>query len=276
MGVGSSGGLWCVAPDPAPCNGVCGTGKQATGGWSPALFPAAQSGAAAPMALHAQQLACNIATPSPAPTFNCRPTRAGTGASSVSQCGNAVYYLDSSGHWVQLTGLPGIKASARCIWCNSIQQGAAAQGSIGAALRQLGCQRACPMILKQLCCEYTSSCSCAMDASVSNTFSFDCHDLQVIPGPTNETACETWLGGLGSSAAGCTTWRILMLRSCCHVQLWLPSSCSAHCEQWSCFTHSPCLPFPCALQMSSTPAMKVGGSAPGGTALSIVRIAIIR
>jgi len=27
MGVGSSGGLWRVAPTPAPCNGVCGTGE---------------------------------------------------------------------------------------------------------------------------------------------------------------------------------------------------------------------------------------------------------
>lgn len=26
--------------------------------------------------------------------------------------GNAVFYLDTSGHWVELTGLPAIKASA--------------------------------------------------------------------------------------------------------------------------------------------------------------------
>ena len=33
MGVGSSGGLWRVAPTPAPCNGVCGTGEKQRHAW---------------------------------------------------------------------------------------------------------------------------------------------------------------------------------------------------------------------------------------------------
>ena len=34
MGVGSSGGLWRISPDPAPCNGACGSG---TGGLADSL-----------------------------------------------------------------------------------------------------------------------------------------------------------------------------------------------------------------------------------------------
>ena len=49
MGVGRSGGLWRVAPEPVPCDGVCGTG--------------------------------------------------GSGAASVSACGDAVYFQAPNGTW---------------------------------------------------------------------------------------------------------------------------------------------------------------------------------
>lgn len=97
--------------------------RAACGAWPPPLPPATASAAQARLAHHGVQCSstalqaarvreAHSGLPPPSCCASarelCTPP-AGTGASSVSQCGNAVYYLDTSGQWVELTGLPGIK-----------------------------------------------------------------------------------------------------------------------------------------------------------------------